>query len=421
MTVMTFFGDDLGGMGLLDTRYSSNSGTIKNYVKEDLPEQIRGTYQEDYNICYVDDIICKKLQREKHETIPDLKKKYKKLETLSHTPQTHLERKNTLNEMEKLEKEIKLIETGEKLRIYKERVKNIISEYKRCRKSVKVIVFDEDETEENNNNEPDEEFAKRIGLIENYLEVAARYIDIDVIRTNVKSENICIGCGTSLANVATNSNGTIRCPNEDCRTEHDVLIVAKMTKDHVTSVSNPQDESIDNFLRAFNRYQGLQSERPDESLYEQLDEYFISRGLPTGREVREMELNSRGRRGDTNHAMLRKALSKTKNSGYYEDVNLIAHIYWGWELPNVMHYKDIIISHYMKTQKVFYDISPQERGRTSSLGTQFRLWRHLQLVGHECYMDEFKIAENAESLRTHNKLWKMMCEGADDPNIRYIE
>ena len=117
--------------------------------------------------------------------------------------------------------------------------------------------------------------------------------------------------------------------------------------------------------------------------------------------------------------MLWTAISEIGHSAYYEDANLIGHLYWGWTLPNVMHHKETIISHYNKTQKVFYQIPPEERCRNSSLGTQYRLWRHLQLVGHECYMDEFKIAGNSESIRNHNRLWKLMCEGCNDPTINY--
>ena len=184
--------------------------------------------------------------------------------------------------------------------------------------------------------------------------------------------------------------------------------------------NNTDDESIDNFLRAFIRYQGLQPDRPDDSLYDELDGYFARHDRPSGEEIKQLPLNSRGRRGDTDHKMLWNALSQIGRSEYYEDANLIGHLYWGWTVQNVMHLKERIIEKYNKTQKVFYQIPPEERGRNSSLGTQYRLWRHLQLEGHECYMEEFKIAENSESVRTHHRLWRLMCQGTNDPDIQYI-
>lgn len=269
----------------------------------------------------------------------------------------------------------------------------------------------------------DDDIRKRISLIEEFLEIAGDYIQIDVIRYNVRPSDICSGCGASLSKVATNEDGTIRCPNETCLTEHNSIILAKLAKDssRINTNVSTDDESIDNFLRSLTRYQGLQQDLPDDSLYDELDNYFIKHGRPSGNIIKNLPLNERGRRGDTNHKMLWNALSEIGRSEYYEDANLIGHLYWGWILPNVSQYKETIVHHYLQTQKVFYQIPIEERGRNSSLGTQYRLWRHLQLVGHECYMDEFKIAENPESLRTHNRLWRLMCDGANDPDIQYID
>jgi hypothetical protein len=328
-------------------------------------------------------------------------------------------RQKTLESMKKLEDEIKEIETGEKLRIYDSKVKNILSEYKKFNGRVKTVVFD---MEEEKYQELDDDLRHRLFLIDTYLDIASEYINIDVIRINNRPSDVCSGCGISLAKVATNEDGTIRCPNTDCQTEHNVIILTKLAKDgsRINTNNSTDDESIDNFLRAFIRYQGLQPDHPNESLYEELDNYFALHHRPPGEYIRQLPLNERGKRGDTDHKMLWYALSQIGRSEYYEDANLIGHIYWGWTLPNVMHLKERIIEKYNKTQKVFYHIRPEERGRNSSLGTQYRLWRHLQLEGHECYMDEFKIAENPESIRTHNKLWRLMCEGANDPDIQYI-
>lgn len=115
------------------------------------------------------------------------------------------------------------------------------------------------------------------------------------------------------------------------------------------------------------------------------------------------------------------ALSHINRTEFYEDYNLIGHIIWNWILPDISKYREKIIDHYNKTQKVFCRIPPEERGRNSSLGTQYRLWRHLQLIGFPCKMEQFKIAEDPDSLMIHNQLWRKMCEGCHDPEIYYIE
>ena len=413
--------DDMGESDIMDTRKitARSSKSNKDDLIEDIPTKISGTYNENYNIVYVDEIIRKKLDYEKFSYLQGLKNKYKSLETISLTPQTYVMREKTLESMKKIQDEIKQIESGEKLRIYDNKVKDILSEYLKHNGRVKTIIFDV-EKEEEKYEEIDDEVRYRLSLIDKFLDIASSYIQIDVIRINNRPADVCIGCGTSLAKVATNDDGTKRCPK--CETEHDVMITIKLAKDgaRININNNTEDESIDNFLRAFIRYMGLQTDRPCEDLYDELDEYFIRHGRPSGEEIKQLPLTKRGRRGDTNHKMLWSALSQINRSEYYDDANLIGHLYWGWTLPDVMHLKERIIDKYIKTQRGFYQIPPEERGRHSSIGTQYRLWRSLQLEGHECYMDEFKIAENSDSIRTHNRLWRLMCEAANDPDIHYI-
>ena len=412
--------DNLGDLDLVDTRRYNSRPNVDDSIFEDLPTKISGTYNEDYNIMYVDEIIRKKLQQERFTHLQGLRSRYRAFEAQSLQPQTYVMREKTLETMRKLNKEISQIESGERLRNYDARVSELLTEYRKYKGRIKTVVFDV--AEEEKYVELDDDLRRRIHLIDTYLDIALEYIQIDVIRINTRPSDLCNGCGLSLTKVATSEEGTVRCPNPDCQTEHNVIILAKLAKDgsRINTNNTTDDESIDNFLRAFTRYQGLQPDRPDDSLYEELDAYFARHDRPSGEAIRQLSLNSRGRRGDTDHKMLWNALSQIGRSEYYEDANIIGHIYWGWTLPNVMHLKERIIDKYNKTQKVFYQIPSEERGRNSSLGTQYRLWRHLQLEGHECYMDEFKIAENADSLRTHHKLWRLMCEGTKDPDIQYI-
>lgn len=411
--------DGIGGIKILDTR-GSNVRREKNEDIEDLPKIIKGSYEYDYNIIYVDTIIRKKLNQEKKLLLYSLKEKYKLLDNISKKPQTYIMRDKTLHEMENLQKEITEIETGERIRKYEELVGNLIEEYKIYRGDVKTISFTDEKVSEG---DLDEKTKIRLFIIEKYLEIARQYIEIDVSKKSDKKQDVCALCNHSLEKVSINMDGNIICPNPECGTEYNMIISIKHPKDGSRSSNSNvgDDDSIDNFIKAFNRYQGLQLDLPDENIYNELDEYFRQCGRPTREEILQLPLNSRGRRGDTNHKMLLTALSKIGRPNYYEDVNLIGKIYWGWTLPDVSHFKEKIISDYMKTQKVFHEIPIEERDRFSSLGTQYRLWRHLQLVGHDCHMDEFKMAENKDSITNHNRIWKIMCDNAGDPSIYYIK
>lgn len=394
-------------------------------IIEDLPKKIEGTYKDDYNIVYIDDIIRKKLKQEKYTCLDGLKTSYKNLDEISKQSQTYITRENTLASMKKLIDEILSIENGTKLSIYESETKDIISAYKKYYGMVKTILFDKDDEDEGEiilDDETEEKFYQRSLLIEKYLEIAAKYIPINIIKINNTSIDVCQCCGVSLSKVMPNDDGCIRCPAMDCQTEHNMIITHKICKDGSrVTVANNNDDSIDNFMRAFIRYQGLQSERPPESIYSKLDDYFINLGQPSSKEIMNLPLNEKGKRGETDHKMLWIALSNIGYSEYYKHSNYIGHIYWGWELPKVMHLKELIVYHYNETQKVYYQIPIEERKRDSSLGTSYRLWRHLQLAGHKCHFNEFKIVTNNDSLHCHDQLWKRMVEETDDPNIYYIQ
>lgn len=392
----------------------------ETFSLEELPSKIEGTYTEDYNILYIDSIIKKKLQRESTIDIKVLKSDLQKLVAKLKRPLTHVTRESTIDSIKSLTENIQAIETGQKYREYIDLSTPVINLYKSYKSGIKKITFNSSEPE-NDVNLSNNDLKHRLSIIEQYFSIAEKYISLNIIHKIDIEENVCKGCSTSLVDVVINDNGTQICPN--CCTEHDVIILSKTSKDsaRINTLSTNDDDSIENFLKAFDRYQCIQNDIPPETLYQELDNYFIKHGKPIGKDVRKLPMDSRGRRGNTNHSMLYTALLKIGYSDYYEDANFIGNKYWGWKIPNVQHLRSNIIDKYHKTQKALYKIPVEERGRISSLGTQYRLWRHLQLEGHVCFMDEFKIAENPDSLRTHDKLWKKMCENSGDPDIKYID
>ena len=106
--------------------------------------------------------------------------------------------------------------------------------------------------------------------------------------------------------------------------------------------------SRDKFEKALIHYQGKQI----ESLFNDLDTHFIARGKPTSAEIKALPLNKHGRKDGTDLRILYKALLDTGYSALFEDVNVVAHRYWGWKLLDVSYL---------------------------SLGPQFRLFKHLEL------------------------------------------
>ena len=386
------------------------------------PPKVIGNFTEDYDISAVDAIvrdyirvqeIAKPLIIQAH--LMGAKRRIQGI-------QSYGDRIDDLQKIREYEAELDELQSGAKMRRYVEQADPLLQVYRSTQDGIKVDDFSLEEKHSTIN--LPQIVRIRIDVIETYLNLARKYIDIDVIRRNRLPSDMC-HCGVSLTKTGPNDNGMQVCPG--CFTEHPMAIVASLSKDNarINNSGSGSDESIENFLRTFDRYQGDQQKRLVDTLEANLDVYFVSKGKKTGKEIRALPKpsgdNMYWQKGNTNHPMLWDALEQIGRSDYYEDVNLVGKFYWGWELPKLHHLRDKIIEQYLKTQRVFCEIPPEERERGSSLGTQFRLWVHLRLVGWRCSRSEFKIADNPDSYRTHIRLWRIMCERANDPEIYFME
>lgn len=360
-----------------------------------LNPSIVGTYTDDYDICYVHDIIINTLTQEK-DKLSSLNKKIENLKKIKQKTQTFNAKTETLDAIEEINKEILMIKGEERLKAYTLLSLPLIDKYIN-------VKFDTDST-------------NRLKIINEYLKIAKKYISIQVSR-NVNHKKSCMNCKTSLENEEMSTDGILRCP--ECHNEHQMIESIKHI-DHFKIQHLNNENDMDNFINALTRYQGLQG-NPPAIIFTKLDAYFKERGLPDAAYIRSLPYNDRGKKGEYNKEMLYNALSSIGYASYYEDINLIGHIYWDWKLPDLTNLKETILRHYTITQKSFYKIPLEIRERISSLGCNYRLYNHLRLVGVPVYKDDFKIAENPNSIAQHDKIWKLMCSLSDDEEIYYIE
>lgn len=379
---------------------------------------ISDTYSDDYDITFVHILVLRQMEEDRKHLAPRLARKVAKLAEEISRPQTVLERALCRSKIASIAEQERRITSGEVEREYVARAEPLLARYRAMAPAEhSQIVFGLEGVEQVRSGATCWE---KIHLIQKYLAMAGEYVRLDITRVPSQRSG-CVSCGHAVdAEILTSFDRSV-C--DHCGAEQMQLITSKVSKDSVRTVSagEKQDESIKNFLKAFENYQGIEAERIPDELYQALDEYFVGLNMPSGAEVRAMPLNPRGRRGNTDSRMLWYSLQETGYNAFYRHSNKIAREYWGWELPNVQHLREIIIEDYHKTQSVFHKIPLDERVRESALGTEYRLWRHLQMRGHECFMDEFRIARDPKSLRIHNANWKKMVEGVCDPAFRYIE
>jgi hypothetical protein len=374
-----------------------------------IPDKIEGSYKNDYNILKIHEIIMKQFQWEKSQKIDILKKKLLAVQEKLKERMLMVDRKNIISEIDIIQKKIQDIETGYKLKEYARRALPYIREYKTIGSLSNIITFDSDiKRNDKLDMESEEEQNKRHQIIHDYLDIAREYIGIDIIREIPKGYK-CDGCGYNIEeNKDEDDSGIFVCPS--CNTERVSVIHTPFYKDS-TRVSNIRNnyEDRENFFKVFQRYQGIQANVPPQELYEDINSYCKRRNLPSCEEVRALPLLPNGRRGSTSKDLMCTILHETNNSIYYEDINLICHNCWGWNLVDLSYLSDKIMKDYDLTQKIYNEIP---KDRKSSLNSQFRLFklllRYQDQIPYLIRSRDFRIPTTRDILEWHENIWKII-------------
>lgn len=225
---------------------------------------------------------------------------------------------------------------------------------------------------------------KRLEIIDKYLLISQNYIYLDIICTLEIISN-CQFCDKKNCNCynekAFNNNGNILYKNNN----YNVL---------------------NTFIKALNKYEGNYSIFIPESVYSDLDVFFLENGFQKGTYYKNFKINSSNNIHGISLQLLINALTKTNNSTYYHIINIIAFNYWGWEYPNLSNIRDKLIEHYKLTQEVYDTI----KERDSNLNINIRIYAHLKSLDYDCEYEDFKMLTTRNALIHHNKMLKIMFE-----------
>jgi hypothetical protein len=369
------------------------------------PDLIKGTYTNDLNINKI------------HEAITARYEYFYKSVGVIQERIIHITKKIdigniTFNEQRSLESEINNLkkamydyENNISYNNYLEQIKDLLTEYNKVasNKSKGVIIFHKIKEEED-----DKIIQKRVQIIQKYLEIAKNYIRIEMVYKS-PHKFLCPICNNDLSKSFTDEDSGL-CICQKCGFERESISHISTFKDiQRLNLGNRNNyDDCENFRKALQRFQGKQTHRPPQKLYEQLDDYFGKLGKGVSSDIKIQNITKEGQKQGTSRQMMFEALAETNNSAYYDDINLILHIYWGWDLPNISHLEEKIMEDYIATQKVYNAI--QNKDRNASLNIQFRLFVHLKAVGYTCNKNDFKIQTSRDSLIFHNEMWKTMCD-----------
>lgn len=387
----------------------SYSSDKTDNVAVSIPKRVIVKFSDDYDIISLDKLVVEKFRQEK-SCLPIHIKDIEDAKNSRKIATTILAYNNYNLEIERLAAIILDITNETREKEYLSASAPLIKAYRSIPKSVKKfdirsgIVLDTDITTT----------GRRVEVINQYLTIAQKYINIEIYHVNaeqVEKQNDCEGCGKSMVDISVDFLGIRKCTN--CGRPQ------KVNQKSVTASREYDD--LGNLLKAFKRFIGGQEIKFSmQQMVEDLDDYHERMGKPTSHYYLSLPLNDKGRKDGTNTTIIFDALKATGYKDYYEDYMRICSNYFGWVLPDASDLQDIICSHYRETQAVWSEMDPLEKERDSSLPTQYRLYKHLQLARFPCDQTGFKLPQQIETIRKYDRIWEIMCKRCGNPDIYFI-
>jgi hypothetical protein len=372
------------------------------------PLKIKAFYTNDYNIATTHDQMINYLKDSKTPRLKELRKILNVEMSNCKKKQNYRNRKKTLSTIEKLKIEIEELGGETPLQRYLESALPLVEKYKSMKSHITEISHDGSIRQE-------ELELNRIKLISDFSNICKKYADVRISHRLIFNKT-CRNCGAGLEESKLLDDGSKICTKCGGEVILEEKINSNQNRINRSKASNKYND-FDNFWKSFLRFQGRQIDKIPEGVYDDLDKYFIINNFPIGSEISKLDLDNRGRRIGSNLKLLRKALKQTGNSDFFKHERLIAQIYWGWKLADLSHLDDLITKHYHSTQTDYLALN---KIRISSFGTQYRLIRHLQLVGYICKIDDFKLSLDTKSLEEQERLWLELCKNSKCPDIYYI-
>ena len=370
--------------------------------QDDPPKEVIANYSEDLNILKIHDAI-KIIIGHKLSLIPELKSNIDTLNKqieMGNLTMVDINDKKSL--IIKYNLEIRELESGEFWNCYINKAKPLLLDYlPLASDEVKGII--NIQTDKKNKEDPDK-ITQRLDIIHKYLTICKPYIELN-LHLIIPKINNCPNCDHPTNNWSQNEEGITICNCGYSKiSSYSNQSYNDSSRIDVGNKNNYDD--ISSFLKRMDAFEGKQDYKLPKELYKQLDNYFISKDLPSSEEIKLSPLLANGKKKKTSIKLLIEGLYATDNPNYYKDLELIAHELWGWKLGYLDNYREGMIQDYKDTQVVYEKI----KTRDSSLNINLRLYWHLRARNYPCDYEDFKSITSQSSLEYHINMFKQMCK-----------
>jgi len=264
---------------------------------EEIPDKIIVYLSEKINLFQIDKAVeykFTKLKEDLNNNKIKLKILRKKLEDVF----IESERKEIEREIDKEKEFIKNIEENILFDKYKLETKYILEKFN-------ILI-----------SKPD---IKNLEIIQDYLTIASNYIGIEVIK-KIENNIKCNGCQLDLRDIDENYTGIYICP--ECNCINNYIKPIKHIKDSEHYLLNTGDDDINNFIKVLSKFEGKNVSLIPDSLYGELDSYFLSKGMREGKYYKKLEANKEGKKEGTSKRKMWAALEELNYNQYYDEINL---------------------------------------------------------------------------------------------------
>jgi hypothetical protein len=245
-------------------------------------------------------------------------------------------------------------------------------------------------------------------LISEYLEIARKYVNIDIVPSNLPNEKdkkekiICKNCQNKKDFEIVDNNVYI-CSN--CSVQQVILknVSSYRDIDRVNITSKYVYDRKIHFRDCINQYQGKQNSTIEPKVYTDILREFELHHLLVGDETCSMK--TRCTNITKEHiSMFLKDLGYTK---HYENTNLIHYTMTGKKPDDISYLEDKLLDDF-DTLTDLYDKKFKHINRKNFLNTSYILFQLLSRHKHPCDTDNFSVLKTIDRKTFHDDIYKAL-------------
>lgn len=249
---------------------------------------------------------------------------------------------------------------------------------------------------------PIKDNTEKQGIISKYLEVANKYVNIELEVSNKKHKIVCKKCNNKKDFDIVETNIYI-CMNCSARQVIMKNISSYRDIDRVNISSKYMYDRKIHFRDCINQYQGKQNSTIDKEVYDALEDQFEKHGLLIG--DKDTPKHIRFDKITKEHiSIFLKELDYTK---HYENINLI-HYQMTDKKPDDIGYLEDKLLEDFDILTDLYDKKFKYLTRKNFINTQYVLYQLLLRHKHPCYKEDFSILKTIDRKTFHDEVMKSL-------------